>query len=705
MATATMNRPRSVPAWQTWIDIVLCGLLAALLVWKGLLPAWRSLNTDFPNYYIVARLLREGYSLDRVYDWIWLQRIKDHWGIPLGLIGFAGLTPFSALPLVPLTVFSALTAKRIWIVLNLGMLVASTELLHRSTHLRRLSVWTVCLLAIIPLRTSFLFGQMHLSVLFLMVAAYFFYVRRRDVACGACIALAAALKVYPIAFFGYLLIKRRWRAAAATAGCMILVTLVAEGWMGKEFLHAYAFQELPRSVQGELMDPYNVAFASGASLFHRLFLFEPALNPAPWINSPALYAVLYPLWQMAMVVPLLFVLRPSDPDKDAAIEQVEWAAFLLALLALSPIPVSYHFVVLILPVTLLLTSLLQRRAIKLAAAAVFFYFSISLVSAVRIPLLPSARFWLMSALYLLSLGWLWYLQSMKETRAAWRDLAIAASLGACGLVLGITGYRHHFVHRDIQMSTKRSVSSSYLATAPARRAQETLFIGMMPEEYRLLNQNDEAVAPPAAGATPVDQLAFTIAPENSLLIEIADAGGSRIVRTSDAVMLATDAESPALSPDGETLAYIREAKGRGILRTSTLSQPANDRPRTDETYDVRQAGFLTSGQLLFAAKHEGRISLFTVSSGQPPHSFFTAAGDIEAFAVSPDRRHIAFTMLVRNRWQLALLDVQSNSVTMLTANDCNASRPAWSSANEILYATDCGRGIGLTALATAELPR
>ena len=57
----------------SWLEAALCAALAVLLFWKGVLPAWRILNTDFPNYYLVARLLREGYSLDRIYDWIWLQ--------------------------------------------------------------------------------------------------------------------------------------------------------------------------------------------------------------------------------------------------------------------------------------------------------------------------------------------------------------------------------------------------------------------------------------------------------------------------------------------------------------------------------------------------------------------------------------------------------------------------------------------------------
>src|SRR5215472_15243306 len=117
----------------SWLETALCVSLAGLLFYKGIIPAWRVLSTDFPNYYIVARLLREGYSLDRIYDWIWLQRIKDHWGLDQSLVGFAGLTPFSALPIVPLSVFPALIAKRVWILFNLLFLAASVELLHRST--------------------------------------------------------------------------------------------------------------------------------------------------------------------------------------------------------------------------------------------------------------------------------------------------------------------------------------------------------------------------------------------------------------------------------------------------------------------------------------------------------------------------------------------------------------------------------------------
>src|SRR5581483_7040517 len=75
---------------------VLLTLAAGFLV-TALVPAWRHLNSDFPNYYLVAKLHRQGYPLDRVYEWTWLQREKDHLGIVVGVIAFIPLTLPSAL--------------------------------------------------------------------------------------------------------------------------------------------------------------------------------------------------------------------------------------------------------------------------------------------------------------------------------------------------------------------------------------------------------------------------------------------------------------------------------------------------------------------------------------------------------------------------------------------------------------------------------
>lgn len=391
------------------LEIACCVILAALLLWKGILPGWHILNTDFPNYYLTARLFREGYPLDRIYDWIWLQRIKDHWGLDQPLVGFAGLTPFSALPVVPFSIFPAIVAKRLWILANVLFLFSSVELLNRTTSLGRRRIWLLALLAIFPLRTSFLLGQMHLLILLLLLAAFYFHRQQKPIACGICLAIAGSLKIYPLLFAGYFLCKREWRPALSILCATILLLGVGYLCFGTDTMNIYATQVLPRSLQGEVLDPYSVQSASGSALFHRLFIAEPTLNPVPWRDAPSLYAVLYPLWQLAVLVPLLAVLKIKNSSSQT--NQLEWAAFVLVLLVLSPVPSSYHFVVMIFSIVVLMDVLLARQDYSIAAVVVALYCLISIVEFLPIHradgILAFARLWVGLLLWAVFLFCLW----------------------------------------------------------------------------------------------------------------------------------------------------------------------------------------------------------------------------------------------------------------------------------------------------------
>jgi hypothetical protein len=697
----------------TTVEAAILAALAALLIWKAILPAWRVLNTDFPNYYLVARLLREGYSLDRVYDWVWLQRVKDHWGLDQTLVGFAGLTPFSALPIVPLTIFSALTAKRIWIVVNLLFLAWSAELLHRSTSLGRRRVWILCLLAFAPLRTQFLYGQMHLLVLLLIVMAYWFERRRRQVACGVCLALAAALKIYPIAFGLYFLWKRQWRSLLAMIGATACIIVITCMWIGSDVVRIYATQMLPRSLQGEMLDPYNWHAGSAAALLHRLLLFEPSLNPAPLLNSPSIYAVIYPLWQLAVLVPLFALIDPGhNGDRPRRNMSVEWASLLLALLLLSPVPSSYHFVVMIFAIVLLINMLQQRSEYALILATLSLYVLLSVAefwtipshpSAIFITLIGFARLWLVGVLYAISL--LCLLRLRTQTSAQSRNrYALLATASAFVAVIGIAGYKHHFAFRQEQMSQRVVPSlTSYLATGPQPLREGFDVVSMTPVGYRVINQDAAEVLSNRFDRT-ADQLSFDVATDGSaLFIEMADTESSRIIRLSDGSVIAEDAESPRISPDGRTLAFIREYKGRGALYVADSESVGKQAPLrlTTDDYDVRSIAWKSEGYLLFAGKHHGSFGLFK-SLRQESTPALLSSMEIGSFSISPDGSRLAISQLVHSRWQLAILNLSSNELVRLTFSDCNAYTPAWMDASTILYATDCGRGVGLTALATAH---
>src|SRR5512146_1763552 len=179
--------------WASTVECALLFMLITVFFAKGFVPAWRTLNTDFPNYFLASVVHRHQIPLTRAYEWIWFQRQKDRFIPQQPLVGFVPLTPASAVPLLPLTHLSALAAKRVWLLLNLLLLVASAWLLSRSTQLALRYCLLVAFLCVIPLRMNFLYGQFYVALLVLFCAAYFAHQRERRFTAGALLSVAALL--------------------------------------------------------------------------------------------------------------------------------------------------------------------------------------------------------------------------------------------------------------------------------------------------------------------------------------------------------------------------------------------------------------------------------------------------------------------------------------------------------------------------------
>jgi len=124
-----------------------------------------------------------------------------------------------------------------------------------------------------------------------------------------------------------------------------------------------------------------------------------------------------------------------------------------------------------------------------------------------------------------------------------------------------------------------------------------------------------------------------------------------------------------------------------------------------DRYKARSVAFLPSGELVFTAsttESRVRIALYAALPGAAPRQLSAPGEEIDSVGAVPSR-FIAITRLEHDHWQLGYLDPASGRETLLTHQDCNASAPSWVDADTLLYATDCARGYGLTALATARI--
>ncbi len=80
--------------------------------------------------------------------------------------------------------------------------------------------------------------------------------------------------------------------------------------------------------------------------------------------------------------------------------------------------------------------------------------------------------------------------------------------------------------------------------------------------------------------------------------------------------------------------------------------------------------------------------------------------DTEHPARSPDGKWLAFTVHERGTKQVWLRNVATSVAAPLTGGSCNSFSPAWElDSTAVIFASDCGRGLGLPALYRARIER
>src|SRR5258707_3852399 len=178
-AAQQRGRPAIVIAgWTSVGEWIVATLMIAYFAIHTLPAAWKTLNTDFSNYYLTARLAREKNDTARIYEWIWLQRQKDHRDIDQRIISLVPITPFSTLAVWPFAALPPLAAKHRWLMLNMAMVVAIVVMLRSLTQLPLRRVVLVTALSV-PLNRNFLYGQYYVSLLLVLTLACWCYVHQK----------------------------------------------------------------------------------------------------------------------------------------------------------------------------------------------------------------------------------------------------------------------------------------------------------------------------------------------------------------------------------------------------------------------------------------------------------------------------------------------------------------------------------------------
>src|SRR5260370_25855443 len=201
----------STAGWALIVEGMLSALMGVYFGVHTLPAAWKTVNTDFSNYYLTARLAREENDTSRIYEWIWLQRQKDHRDIDQRIISLVPITPFSTLVVWPLAAIPPLAAKQCWLLINMALIGAVAALLRSLTQLPFRRIMLVAAFSV-PLNKNFLYGQYYVLLLFVLTLACWCYVHQRRFLSRLLIGLGFGLKLFPLLYLGYFLRKRDFKA-------------------------------------------------------------------------------------------------------------------------------------------------------------------------------------------------------------------------------------------------------------------------------------------------------------------------------------------------------------------------------------------------------------------------------------------------------------------------------------------------------------
>ncbi len=692
--------PIRILAMAEW---ALLGSLLALFIATGFVPAWRTLNTDFPNYYIAASLRRRGLSLERAYEWLWFQRQKDHLAIDYPLVGFMPNPPMCAVPILPLARFPALTAKRVWLILNLGLLFLATWILHGVTILPWRRVALISFLCVLPLRMNFICGQYYVVILVLICSAYYAWLRGHKIASGLVLAAAASLKLFPAAFLIFFLWKRDWRAGTGLVLGGIVLTGASVGIFGWEVHRVWLIEVLPRALHGDIIDPYALQWASFSALSHRLFLSEPELNPSPLFNSPVIYALTLAVVPTVLIFSFLLMTGRDQLKRAMALE---WAVFVPLLLLLSSMPSHYHYCVLIFAAVVAADALL-----KIADKRVFLVF-ILLFGLACTPV-PDAllggslvlmRLFATLGLYVFILCQIVLLrrtepQENRRTRAIW--YAVAALMCVALVIANLNSTRHRMEDFRRRLAL---LSPGYSASYPVAIGQQIVFTEMLDDKYGAESlKNGKARSIPIPGD--VLSLAGSAVSHAGYFEQVTLRSSILQLSPEDADQGAgfvAEGEQPSVSPNGKWLAFLQ---GEGAKRTIRLQATDSGPAVWQNGQNILEITVTNQGDVIASSgpASEPHLVLVRRETGviEPLNEI---AGPARYPTISPDGRRLAFSRRKGGSWQLILREFRTGSEQQLTDAPCNATLPSWGDSHTLLYATDCGRGLGLTALARLALP-
>ena len=337
----------------------LIGILLAFYAARFLLPLLAPQAPradDFQDYLFAAQQIAVGG--DPYADFV-RNHVPWDWSLSSGYL----YPPAFAVTLIPLTWISNDLAVRIWLFVIQAAVLASLVIIYRvigSPRRAEMLAVVAVLTTFFPLANTVFAGTMNSLLLLLLTGAWACWLRRRDVVSGALVGIAAIFKLFPLALLPYLVWRRHWKLVAAVS--LTGLGGLAVGLVVTSLDHnIYYFRDMLPHLAAGTGYRENQSLAGFTARICQPSTAD-AGGSAGWCGR----LLDWPL----MLLLLAIVLRATS---RAARSGLEFALAVSALPLISSVTWSFHLVILILPIALLIrlafSGALSRAAGRVLIAA------------------------------------------------------------------------------------------------------------------------------------------------------------------------------------------------------------------------------------------------------------------------------------------------------------------------------------------------
>ncbi len=194
-------------------------------------------------------------------------------------------------------------------------------------------------------------------------------VRNRSLVSGALLALAAAIKATPLVFLPYLVVKRRYVAAAIFTVVFVALWLSPDAYNALNGLHPHYLENWIRQIVTPALTHEQTGASfwqtwMGANILNHSFRGTVARMVAGTSAAAHGEAMLYTLCAVYVAIVGLLMLRSA---RRADFVAVDGSILVISMLMLSPMTSRYHYILLVLPYMTVIGLAVRDRSLRMPA--------------------------------------------------------------------------------------------------------------------------------------------------------------------------------------------------------------------------------------------------------------------------------------------------------------------------------------------------